>query len=56
MGILHPDLGYPIWLFHPRVDAWSEHFEIDIGSAMIDGKTEKGMVTVAVLKMNQLRR
>ena len=37
-------------LFHPRRDAWEEHFEVDGGR--IVGKTALGRTTVDVLRMN----
>jgi len=39
-----------IRLFHPRKDAWSEHFEWD--GARIVGRTAIGRATVYVLSMN----
>jgi hypothetical protein len=41
-------------LFHPRRDAWEEHFEFQ--GARIVGKTPSGKATVAVLQMNDERR
>lgn len=55
LGLLDPELGYPIWLFHPRVDGWDSHFVIDLVAGLIEGKTEKGILTVEVLRMNVLR-
>jgi 5-methylcytosine-specific restriction endonuclease McrA len=37
-------------LYHPRIDKWSEHFEMD--NAFIMGLTPIGRVTVYVLDMN----
>lgn len=42
--------GRIVRLFHPRMDDWEEHFEID--GAFIRGRTAVGRVTVAVLAMN----
>jgi hypothetical protein len=39
-------------IFHPREDQWSEHFQIDIESGEIVGKTLIGEVTVKYLEMN----
>jgi len=47
---LDPDSGQPIRLFHPRTDAWTEHFELD--GPRIIGRTPIGRVTVQVLAMN----
>ncbi len=41
-------------LFHPRRDAWSEHF--DLAGAEIGGKTPTGRATVKLLRMNSTRR
>ncbi|HCN29665.1 MAG TPA: HNH endonuclease [Verrucomicrobiales bacterium] len=37
-------------LFHPRLDAWSEHFELRGG--FIKGKTATGRVTANLLQLN----
>ena len=47
---LDPESGHPIRLFHPRTDAWTEHFEFD--GPRIIGRTSIGRVTVHVLAMN----
>ena len=41
-------------LFHPRRDAWTDHFELQ--GARIDGLTPSGRTTVHVLAMNDERR
>lgn len=41
-------------LFHPRKNAWSDHFEIRDG--MVLGKTANGRATVKLLNMNATRR
>jgi 5-methylcytosine-specific restriction endonuclease McrA len=41
-------------LFHPRRDAWEEHFEFQ--GPRIVGKTPCGRATVAVLRINDERR
>jgi hypothetical protein len=41
-------------LFHPRLHAWSEHFEMD--GPLIIGRTAIGRVTVDVLNMNSLEQ
>jgi hypothetical protein len=41
-------------LFHPRKDAWDDHFEIVNGEIL--GKTAVGRVTVRLLKFNALQR
>jgi hypothetical protein len=37
-------------LFHPRQDAWGEHFEW--AGARLSGKTPVGRATIAVLNIN----
>lgn len=43
-------------LFHPRLDKWQDHFEIDIETARIQGRTEIGRATVSCLKINSTRQ
>jgi len=38
--------------FHPRMDRWSEHFQVNIESGKIIGITPVGEVTVEYLGMN----
>lgn len=38
--------------FHPRQEQWSEHFQVDIESGNITGRTSTGKVTVEYLEMN----
>jgi hypothetical protein len=52
LGGLDPATGLPVWLFNPRVDAWDEHFRIDLQTGTIEGTTETGRTTAAALKMN----
>ncbi len=39
-------------LFHPRQDAWQEHFQVDRETGSIHGLTPTGRATVARLQMN----
>jgi hypothetical protein len=39
-------------LFHPRQDAWQDHFEFDVETALIRGVTPIGRATVSCLQMN----
>jgi HNH endonuclease len=39
-------------LFHPRDDSWEEHFEADLATGEILGKTATGRVTISILQMN----
>jgi hypothetical protein len=41
-------------LFHPRRDAWAEHFAF-LGPRIV-GRTSRGRATVWVLQMNDARR
>lgn len=43
-------------LFNPRLDQWQNHFEIELETAAIQGRTEIGRVTVACLKLNSPRQ
>lgn len=45
-----PSTGQLSQLFHPRLHAWGDHFEIDGGQ--IAGKTVVGRTTADVLRMN----
>lgn len=47
---IDPDTGVLTPLFHPRRDAWAEHFAL-VG-ARIAGKTATGRTTVWLLEMN----
>lgn len=40
-------------LFHPRQQAWHEHFEWSAGYLEIVGKTAVGRATVSALRMNR---
>lgn len=56
---MDPLTGQLVRLFHPRVDRWTDDFELD--GPRIVGKTPVGRATVQVLSMNaegpvQLRR
>jgi len=43
-----------VQLFHPRLDAWDEHFVLEDG--IIVGRTAKGRATARLLTMNAPRR
>ena len=42
----------PEKLFHPRSQAWSDHFEWNPLGTELQGKTGVGRVTIAALRMN----
>jgi hypothetical protein len=47
-----PDTGQSVRLFHPRKDAWTEHFALD-DELRINGISDIGRATVALLRMNR---
>lgn len=47
---LDPDSRQLVRLFHPRIDVWTEHFQIE--GPLIIGRTAIGGATVHVLAMN----
>ena len=51
---LDPDTGEMTRLFHPRRDAWAEHFHF--AGAQITGLTACGRTTAWVLQMNSEER
>jgi hypothetical protein len=51
---LDPKTGKLSRLFHPRTDAWDEHFRWD--GAMVVGITSVGRTTVDVLSINDAER
>ncbi|QEH35631.1 HNH endonuclease [Aquisphaera giovannonii] len=40
-------------LFHPRLDVWNEHFQVDRDEGSIRGPTAIGRVAVAALQRNR---
>jgi hypothetical protein len=51
---IDPNTGEIVILFHPRRDAWTEHFQF--AGPRIVGLTPTGRTTVHVLAMNDERR
>ncbi|HYL78343.1 MAG TPA: HNH endonuclease [Bryobacteraceae bacterium] len=51
---IDPLTGEVVPLFHPRSDAWGDHFRID--GVRIEGITATGRTTVQVLAINDARR
>ena len=49
-----PETGEPTFLYHPRRDAWDDHFALD--GAVIEPQTPEGRATVAVLHFNDQPR
>lgn len=49
-----PESGVVTPLFHPRVDQWGEHFEIDLTAGIVVGLTPVGRATAGRLRMNSL--
>ncbi len=46
--------GEFIFLFHPRLQQWSDHFTWNVFE--IHGKTPEGRVTVQLLQLNSIKR
>jgi hypothetical protein len=51
---IDPDSGATVHLFHPRLNAWHEHFHWD--EYQLVGATAIGRATVATLDLNHTRR
>jgi hypothetical protein len=51
---IDPDSGNLEAIFHPRLQSWSDHFEVD--GPVIIGHTPCGRATVRVLAMNAQQR
>ena len=49
-----PDTGRLTRLFNPRTDTWATHFRFD--GVRIEGRTDVGRTTAAVLNMNEPER
>jgi hypothetical protein len=47
-----PYSGQPTALFHPRTQAWSDHFFAE-ADAVLTGTTATGRATIALLMMNR---
>ena len=47
-----PLTGETVPLFHPRQQAWSNHFQWDDSGALLIGLTSTGQATVVALNMN----
>jgi hypothetical protein len=54
LSSIDPDSGDLVSLFHPRNDAWGDHF--DLQGAEIVGITPTGRATARLLQMNAKRR
>ncbi len=54
LSSIDPKTGAIVTLFHPRQDAWSDHFELNEG--VVIGITPTGRATVKLLNMNARRR
>lgn len=49
---IDPDTGLLVALYHPRSNAWREHFAVS-ADGVIRGLTPEGRATVLVLAMNE---
>ena len=45
--------GKRVRIFHPRIDTWAEHFQLDRETGQIYGLTAIGRITVEELGMNE---
>ncbi len=52
-SVLLPEMNF-IRFYHPRIDVWSEHFELE--DAIIHPKTDIGKITAKILKFNEVER
>lgn len=44
--------GLEIRFFHPRKDEWSDHFQVNVESGEISGRTPVGTVTIECFEIN----
>lgn len=49
-----PNTQANVRLFHPRQDAWSQHFRYDQETGEIQGRTPIGRATIARLQINRV--
>jgi len=54
-GIVAPETGVSVRLFHPRQDQWAEHFIWSRDGLSIIGRTAIGRATVEALESNRER-
>ena len=54
LGSLDPETGELVRFFHPRLDHWADHFELEGG--LIRPRTPEARVTVKILRLNDERR
>lgn len=54
LASVDPDTGERVFLFHPRIDHWHDHFRLD--GPRIAALTAAGRATVALLRFNDPRR
>ncbi len=53
---IDPASGRVVALFHPRRDAWEDHFTITTTGSRIEGTSALGRATVGLLDMNDVDR
>jgi hypothetical protein len=56
IATLHPDTDEIIRLFHPRRDDWLQHFSVNRETAIIETKSDTGLVTARLLRFNAATR
>jgi 5-methylcytosine-specific restriction endonuclease McrA len=54
LGSLDPETGKLVPLYHPRQQAWSDHFRLD--GPLVQPLTPEGRVTVKLLRLNDSAR
>lgn len=54
LSSIDPETMAIVELFHPRIDRWTEHFELING--VVHGLSAKGRATIKLLNMNAARR
>lgn len=47
-----PETGEVVALYHPRLDLWEVHFQVEMETSHILGKTAIGRATITCLRMN----
>lgn len=53
VDVVDPAIGERVSLFHPRRQAWADHFTWSADAARIEGLTPTGRATIIALRMNR---
>jgi len=54
--VLDASKGTRTAVFHPRRDAWTDHFEWDASGAIVVARSEVGRVSITTLRLNDALR